>query len=155
MVDPTHYCSMIVDDATRSAFGLPHFLASTKADRGRVLKTRLVSLLKHSNPPRLSLFTMTEEYKIGANHVIKALQRFFNCKATYGQLPNTMFVQLNNCAQKNENRFVFSYIELLLLQNIFKQIEVAFFSMGHSHEEVDQVFRHTSCRLRGEEAITL
>ena len=41
------YCSIIVDGADQSAFGLPHFTTKPKSNRGHALKVKLIGLLEH------------------------------------------------------------------------------------------------------------
>ena len=149
------YCSIIVDGADQSAFGLPHFTSSTKGQRGHAMKVKLVGLLEHGIQNMLYLFTMTEEMQTGANHIVEAIHRFLNVRASKRDLPRCMFVQLDNCSRENKNHFLLSYIELLVSQRVFDVIEVAFLSIGHTHEDIDQIFPQTASRLRANNAVTL
>ncbi len=146
---------MIVDGADQSAFGLPHFMIKKKDDRGHTLKVRLVGLLEHNQLNKLRLYTLTEEYPTGANHVIEAVHRFLSERVNQSTLPRTFYIQVDNCTKENKNRFLFSYIESLIHWNIFDQVEVSFLPVGHTHEDIDQTFSRTSDRLRCNNAITL
>ncbi len=154
-LQPTEYMSMIVDGADQSAFGLPHFMIKTKDDRGHTIKVRLVGLLEHNQVNKLRLFTLTEEFPSGANHVIEAIHRFLAERINESALPRVFYIQVDNCTKENKNRYIFAYIESLIRWNIFDQVEVGFLPVGHTHEDIDQTFSRTSDRLRCNNAITL
>ena len=149
------FCSIIVDGADQSAYGLPHFTTKPKSQRGHSMKVKLIGLLEHRVLNRLTLFTMTEEHSTGANHVVEVIHRFLNKKREDGSLPPKLFVQLDNCSRENKNRYLLSYFEMLIALGVFDSIEVGFLPVGHTHEDVDQAFSQTSSRLRVHNAITL
>ncbi len=154
-LQPTQYLSIIVDGADQSPFGLPHFMIKTKDDRGHTLKVRLIGLLEHNQQNRLRLFTLTEEYPTGANHVIEAIHRFLGERVNQATLPRTFYLQVDNCTRENKNRYFFAYIESLLRWKLFDEIIVSFLPVGHTHEDIDQTFSRTSDRLRCNDAVTL
>lgn len=149
------FCSIIIDGADQSAFGLPHFTTTPKSQRGHAMKVKLVGLLEHRLQNRLSLATMTQEHQTGANHVIEMVHRFLNRKRSESQLPAKLFVQLDNCTRENKNRYLMGYFEMLVRNLVFESVEVGFLPIGHTHEDVDQCFSSTSARLRLHNAITL
>lgn len=151
----TEYCSVIIDGADQSAFGLPHFTTHPKSQRGHAMKVKLVGLLEHRLINRLTLLTMTQEHQTGSNHVIEALHRFLTRKRKEGPLPPKLFVQLDNCSRENKNKYVLAYMELLVAYQVFDSVECGFLPVGHTHEDVDQAFSTTSSRLRVTNAITL
>ncbi len=154
-LQPDQFLSIIVDGADQSAFGLPHFMVKTKDDRGHSLKVRLIGLLEHNQENRLRLFTLTEEYPTGANHVIEAIHRFLTERINQSSLPRTFYIQVDNCTKENKNRFFFSYLESLIRWKLFDEIVVGFLPVGHTHEDIDQTFSRTSDRLRCNDAMTL
>lgn len=154
-LDPGRYCSIIVDGADQSAFGLPHFTTATKNQRGHSLKVKLVGLLAHDVQNHLMLFTMTEEHATGANHIVESIHRFLNSRRSTGPLPRTLFVQLDNCTRENKNKYLMAYFEVLVALHVFQVVEVGFLPKGHTHEDIDQCFSQTSARLRAHNAITL
>ena len=130
-------------------------MVKTKDDRGHSLKVRLIGLLQHNQQNKLHLFTLTEEYPSGANHVVEAIHRFLNERVNQSTLPRTFYVQVDNCTKENKNRFLFSYLESLIRWKLFDEIVVGFLPVGHTHEDIDQTFSRTSERLRCNDAITL
>ncbi len=152
---PSEAWSLIVDGADQKAYGLPHFITSTKSQRGEALKVKLIGLLEHGLENKLRLLTMTEEHKTGANHVIEAVHRFLMDRSISDTPPPKLFIQVDNCTRENKNRYFLSYIECLLMWNVFKEIEVSFLPIGHTHEDIDQAFSTTSAKLSTNNAITL
>lgn len=154
--DPARYCSFIIDGADQTAYGLPHFVFTTKSEKGHKLKVKCVGVLEHSNPRKRFFFTMTEEHSTGANHVIEALHRTINHKyQEEGRLPPTMFIQVDNCTRENKNKYFLSYLESLVARGVFQSVQVSFLPVGHTHEDIDQSFSVITRHLRHKAAHTL
>ena len=73
----------------------------------------------------------------------------------YKPLPQCLYLQLDNCAGENKNRYVFAFLSLLVAKGIFKQIYVGFLMVGHTHEDVDAMFSKFSESMRIKDAYTL
>lgn len=154
--DPARYCSFIIDGADQTAYGLPHFVFSTKSDKGHKLKVKCVGVLEHLSPKKRFFFTMTEEHNTGANHVIEALHRTINHKYQEElQLPPTMFIQVDNCTRENKNKYFLSYLESLVARGVFQSVQVSFLPVGHTHEDIDQSFSVITRHLKHKAAHTL
>jgi hypothetical protein len=70
-------------------------------------------------------------------------------------LPEKLFIQMDNCWRENKNQFVFGYASYLVQQKVFKNVIINFFQVGHTHNDVDQLFSKVSQYLRSNNAITL
>ncbi len=154
-LNPSEKLSIIVDGADQSAFGLPHFVSSVKSVRGHSLKVKLVGLLHHQTPNNLHLFTMTEEHETGSNHIVETIHRFINTQQALASLPREFYVQLDNCSRENKNHYLMAYLESLVAWDVFDVVEASFLPVGHTHEDIDQIFSVTSSRLRVNDAVTL
>lgn len=152
-MDPKRYASFIIDGADQSAFGLPHFTVKTKSQTGHAIKVRLVGVINHGRPNKLFLLTMADNFESGANHIIESFHRALN--GFEGVLPRSAFIQLDNCTKENKNRYFFSFLEFLILAEVFDEVEVGFLPVGHTHEDIDQAFSCTADQLRSNDAITL
>ena len=153
--DPKNYCSIVIDGADQAAFGLPHFVYDTKDTVGHKLKVKLVGLKEHGHIPKICLYLMTEEFATGTNHVVETIHRWLNEKSKHGPLPPTLYIQLDNSGRENKNRYQIAYLECLVAWGVFKNIEVSFLPVGHTHEDIDQVFSRTSEHLRRNNARTM
>ncbi len=153
--EPSKYCSLIMDGADQSAYGLPHFTTTTKDVKGQSMKVRLIGVLQHASTNTLRLYTMTEEHKTGANHIIESLHRALNDMAMTNSLSQCLYIQADNCFRENKNRYLFAYAESMVAWKLFDEVEVAFLPKGHTHEDIDQSFSTTSKALAHENAVTL
>jgi len=155
-LEPSVYCSVIVDGADQSAYGLPHFTTKTKdTSKGRGLKVHLIGALEHNVDNILHLFTMTEEHETGSNHIVETVHRFLNDRRDRGKLPPNLFVQVDNCTRENKNQYLMAYMEHLVAASVFQSVEVGFLPVGHTHEDIDQCFSQTSRELDNNNALTL
>ena len=62
---------------------------------------------------------------------------------------------MDNCARENKNQFVLGYLCYLIKCKVFKKIELSFLPVGHTHEDVDQMFSRFSVYLKGHDSITM
>ena len=63
-------------------------------------------------------------------------------------LPRKLFLQLDNSAKDNKNRFVMAFCSLLTARRIFKEVTVGFLVVGHTHEDIDAHFSYLSKLLK-------
>ena len=94
-LNPSEFCSIIVDGADQSAYGLPHFITKTKDQKGHALQLKLIGLLEHAVHNILHMYTMTEDHDTGSNHIVECIHRFLNHRRSMGPLPRKFFVQLD------------------------------------------------------------
>ena len=47
-----------------------------------------------------------------------------------------LYLQADNCARENKNRWMLCFLALLVLKGYFKEIQLHFLMAGHSHEKV-------------------
>ncbi|KAG0567459.1 hypothetical protein KC19_7G136300 [Ceratodon purpureus] len=59
-------------------------------------------------------------------------------------LPKKLYLQLDNSAKDNKNRFLLAFCSLLTARRIFKEVTVGFLIVGHTHEDIDAHFSHLS-----------
>ena len=71
-----------------------------------------------------------------------------------GKLPPVLFIQADNCTRENKNRYLLSYLELLVRNGVFEEVHLCFLPIGHTHADIDQSFPSVSTRLRLEPAVT-
>ena len=63
-------------------------------------------------------------------------------------LPKKLFLQLDNSATDNKNRYVMAFCSLLTAWRIFKEVTVGFLVVGHTHEDIDAHFSYLSKLLK-------
>ena len=63
-------------------------------------------------------------------------------------LPKKLFLQLDNLAKDNKNRYVMAFCSLLTAKRVFKEVTVGFLIVGHIHEDIDAHFSYLSKLLK-------
>jgi hypothetical protein len=119
-------------------------------EKGLRMKLHLYGVLIHGHPPML--FTLPDHVANGSNTTIEIIQRVLirleETDYREGGLPDTLYLQLDNTSRQNKNKFVFGFLGCLIAQGIFREVIVSFLPVGHTHEDIDQMFSRFSVRLR-------
>ena len=63
-------------------------------------------------------------------------------------LAKKLFLQLDNLAKDNNNRYVMALCSLLTAKRVFKEVTVGFLIVGHSHEDINAHFSYLSKLLK-------
>ena len=66
-----------------------------------------------------------------------------------------MLLQLDNAASDNNNRYVFMFLSLLTTLGVFITIEVGFFLVGHTHEDIDGTYGRMYSNLKSKDIYSL
>ena len=100
------------------------------------------------------VYTMSDKWKSDANVTIEVLQRVLTAiEQQRGGLPSTLYVQMDNCGRENKNQWVLAYLSWLVQRGVFETIELSFLPVGHTHEDIDQLFSRLAVYLRSHDAI--
>ena len=59
-----------------------------------------------------------------------------------------LFLQLDNSAKDNKNRYVMAFCSLLTARKVFKEVTVGFLIVGHTLEDIDAHFSYLSKLLK-------
>ena len=65
-----------------------------------------------------------------------------------GFLPPTLRIQADNCTCKNKNIYMFALCATLVGLGFFREVELSFLIVGHTHEDIDQRFSCISSMLK-------
>lgn len=103
MLHPDRYCSIILNGADKSVYGLPKVIVKKKQSRGNDLKLKLIGIMDHGNPHRVRLFSMTEEHRTGSNRVVEALHTILDMRRMISPLSSELYVQVDSCTRENLN----------------------------------------------------
>lgn len=117
----------------------PNSKASSAMERVRV---HLTGVIVHGHGA-YGFFDM-DEWPHNANITINVL---LNVLSMHPSLPPTLYLQLDNCGRDNKNRFLFAFCCLLVELGVFRKVKVSFLMVGHTHEDVDQMFSRFSTWL--------
>ena len=57
-------------------------------------------------------------------------------------LPKKLYLQLDNSTKDNKNKYLMAFLSLLTATGVFKEIQVGFLLVEHTHEDIDAYFSH-------------
>jgi hypothetical protein len=66
----------------------------------------------------------------------------------FGNVPQVLYLQLDDTSRENKNQFFFGYLSMLAQMGIFKKVKFGFLHVGHTHDHIDQMFSHFSVTLK-------
>jgi hypothetical protein len=140
--DPAHYLCISLDGTDQFPNGLPSFFEQTKDDcNGARLKMHLQVGMAHGGRAG-PVFYCGWEYLYGdPNFTIETLYRMIKREeeARDGKLPDTLYLQLDNCIRENKNTYVITFLAWMIERGVFKVVKLSFLPVGHTHFDNDQV----------------
>ena len=71
-----------------------------------------------------------------------------------GVLPRKLYLQVD-VGSENKNKWMISYLSLLIEIGMFDLIKMSFLPVGHTHEDIDQVFLRIAVHLNRHDAIDM
>ncbi len=151
---PDNYFSMIADGADQSAYGLPHFWIIDKSVTELYrLRNHLMGVIVHGQG--LYGFSFLDNFKHGANITIEAVHRVlvkeFERRGRI-PMPRTFFLQLDNTTKQCKSQYIIAYLGLLVGWDVFEEVILSFLPVGHTHEDIDQLFSRIATYLRRHDA---
>ncbi|XP_071125906.1 uncharacterized protein [Mytilus edulis] len=153
---PDRYLSLIIDGMDNTKTSLPHFKDRKGKDLASTIpmKTHVTGAINHGTHQKF-VFTDIYQYKHDSNLTLNILMKLL-WKASKGRpLPPVLYLQADNCFRENKNKFILSFLELLVHRRVFYEIQLSFLYVGHTHEDIDQIFSVFSDRLRHTDATTV
>ena len=146
--EPLKYLSIIIDGADQSDHDIPHWAAKSHiSDAAWKIKLHLLGVLIHGVGS--FAYTCPSHVKQGNNVTIQALwDSIVHVKNTTGRLAPTLLLQLDNTTKQNKGNGLFGFLAWLESAGIFRDIEVAFLPVGHTHSDIDQFFSRIAVYLR-------
>ncbi|XP_062609674.1 uncharacterized protein LOC134271502 [Saccostrea cucullata] len=153
---PDKYLSLIIDGMDQSKTNIPHFKGrqSKEFAATRQLNVHVTGVLSHSRNKKI-LYTDFHQYKHDSNLTLNILLKVLWNHSKGKPLPPVLYLQADNCFRENKNKYVLSFLELLVRKRIFYEVQLSFLHVGHTHEDIDQMFSVIADHLRHKDAATL
>ncbi|XP_072050017.1 uncharacterized protein [Amphiura filiformis] len=143
---PQKYMSIIIDGMDQQKTAIPRQLVVTKSGSNVWhLQTHVIGVIVHGRGNHL--FVDMGEIPGDSNGTMNVFLQTLN-KYVESGLPNVCYVQMDNCARENKNKYFFALCCLLVELNVFQKIRVSFLPVGHTHEDIDQLFSRIAVHLR-------
>ena len=70
-------------------------------------------------------------------------------------LPTYARIQADNCRRENKNIYILALCGTLVALGIFKEIQLSFLLVGHTHKDIDQRFSTISAALKHQDIYSL
>lgn len=140
---PDSFISIIVD--CPSSVFIPHHVPVTKgtATYSKV-EFAAVGIVNHGLKLAEYQVLISKTYPKDPNLIISAIfNHIIRILASYpspNEHPPILFIQLDNCVKENKNRYLFAFFNWLVEIGWFKSVQVSFLPVGHTHEDIDQMF---------------
>jgi hypothetical protein len=145
---PKKYLSIIIDGADQAKFWLPYGKEKTHADQAAwKLRTHLMGAIAHGHGTYCYLYD--DNCEQGNNVTIDTLHRVLvDLIKNNGSLPPKLYLQLDNTSKQCKGQWLFYYLAALVDHGVFEKIVVSFLPVGHTHEDIDQMFSRIAVRMR-------
>ena len=156
------YASVIIDGMTQWTTRLPHFRRIPKhLDSKDFLDVHNMGSMIE-NVGRFMDFNYGN-FKDDANFLVNVLHRDIlriqehrrngDGENSY-PMPEVLYLQLDN-VNTNKSKLMMAYAAWLVHTDVFRKVKLNFLLVGHTHENIDQMFSRFSVRLRRKQAWTL
>lgn len=150
--NPQKYCSIIVDNMDQAKTNLPRLPSYHKGDVNLTrIHHHVTGILSHGQG-KAFIFTWTDKFPSDTNITMNCLLKVFEDLSMQGQLPPVLYLQADNSAKDNKNFILLGFLGSLVQRKIFQKVKLSFLMVGHTHEDVDQLFSRVSIQI-GNKAI--
>ncbi|XP_071143900.1 uncharacterized protein [Mytilus edulis] len=150
--EPNKYMSIIIDGMDQQKTFIPNFMHMSKFMSGMWrLRTHLVGTIVHG----VGVYGFFDQFQWphSTNLTLTILVHvFFLLKDS---IPDILYLQMDNCARENKNRYVLAFFTWLVDIGLFKKVKISFLMVGHTHEDIDQVFSRFSVWLSKFSTLTM
>src|SRR5450759_2676719 len=151
---PEKYLGICIDGMDQKKTELPHFLRCPKnMDEKYFIPIHVVRCLVINGTLRSKVFLNYPNVHNDSNLTIHVIQHILN--TWEGELPPVLYVQLDNTSRENKNKYTMAYSNMLVEKKIFKKIKIGFLLVGHTHDQIYQMFSRFSTKLNKQRAFRL
>lgn len=140
--------SLIIDAADQGAYASPYFYERTHETQGTWrVPIHLMACISHGR--RTYAYTFAENIKHGSNLTIEVLFRvLIDTLEREQKLPPVLYLQLDNTTKQCKSRYILGFLALLVHFGVFEKVVLSFLPVGHTHEDIDQIFSRLAVYLR-------
>ena len=68
-------------------------------------------------------------------------------------MPPVLLLQLDNTTKQNKGKYLFGFLHHLVHHGVFQKIIISYLPVGHTHEDIDQMFSRFAIALRKYDAL--
>ena len=137
---PADHLSLIIDGADWYNYALPYWATKTHAsDRLYRAPIYLIGVISHGRGTKC--FVVPGHFRQGTNVILDVLIRTLKAMKARGEdIPRKIYIQLDNTCKQNKNHYMLGVLGYLVMSGVTDKIIVSFLPVGHTHEDIDQLF---------------
>ena len=138
MENPKRYLSIIIDGMDQKKTNCP-VMGRTVKDESP-LTQRVIGVKVHGIGN--FVYVCDETVRGGGNLIIEVLRQTLLHVEKIGKLPYinpVLYLQIDNCGE-NKNKTLFAFLTDLVRKQVFCKVKACFLMVGHTHNDIDQVF---------------
>jgi len=139
-----------IDGMTQYTCQTPKFKKPSKGDR--TIESRIIGVEVYCGPIKTVFIYRTDSLvSSGSNIMVEIVRQAMIdlCKLLNDKQlckPTNLWLQFDNCGE-NKNKEMFCYVSLLVELFLFKEVEICFLIVGHTHASIDQYFSVISKKI--------
>lgn len=138
--DPGSYMSIIMDGSTDVV--LPFCVPTPSSWKDlHLYKLGVHGIINHGLRKR-TLYLHQGQFGCGPDFTVSVLHTHLHDVLTSSRAckPSTLYLQFDNCSCENKNKYMLAYCHWLVANQVFRSITMSFLPVGHTHEDIDQMF---------------
>lgn len=148
IANPEDSMSIIIDGMDQNTTYVPKFKQNVKNIESRYVKTHLCGILVHGIGLYCHLW-IDSHHKHDSNQVVTSIMKVLqDVQRIRKKLPPILHIQADNCGRENKNVYMLGMCAALVGLGFFKEIQLSFLIVGHTHEDIDQRFSSISSALK-------
>lgn len=149
---PEKYVSIIIDNMDQSKLSTPGFRRDTDDTESLYkMKTHCTGVLVHGKPNRSFCYVWPDRFPKDPNLTCSILLDVLNRIDTTADV---LYLQVDGASGENKNRHLFALCAYLVATGVFSKVKVSFLPVGHTHEDIDQLFSSIARALRASDFVT-
>jgi len=94
--------------------------------------------------PQNAFFQQILQGNSHCSNALKLVEKIVGVKP----LPRKLLIQMDNCVKYNKNRHLLAFLSLLTAHEVFKEVQLGFLVVGHTHEDIYGSFGYLPKKLR-------
>lgn len=151
---PHKYMMLSLDGMDQKKTELPHYKRLPKSlDSSALIGVHVVGVLVMNGRLQTKAYMTCGNIRNDPNLTIAVIQDVIS--NWVGALPDVLYLQMDNTSAQNKNSSVLAYLNMLVDRGIFVKVKVGFLLVGHTHDQIDQIFSRFSVMLGIEDAFTM
>ena len=149
---PEKYLSIIIDGMDQSKVSMPNVPRESDAtEKLPRLKMHATGVLVRGITSQSFCYLWGDRSPKDPNLTIAILLDVLNRIDSHDEV---LYLQMDGASGENKNKYVLMFCACLVQLGVFKKVKISFLPVGHTHEDIDQMFSRFSIALRAKGANT-